>query len=361
MNLERVVDNRTPMAHWCAVVTDRHGHDVILVIAKMTWTVSATGNVTIASPQSPVRLDDEPISDTPNSSIRYPSDLYEEKAGTDVLLVGSAEPPPGRRVSEMEVGLRIAASHRSIQKVVKVYGPRVFQKGMVGIVPGPAAELRSTAIVYENTYGGTDMTEPGRPVSEPRNPVGRGFAKNRAALVGQPAPPIEDPRAPLSSKNPAPACFGAVRGEWAQRLQYAGTYDDSWRRKRAPLRPVDFDPRFYHLAPPDLWTDVPLAGDEPVEVTGTSAAPVWRFRLPRYAPLFSISVSGSKQEPKAHLDTYLIDTDERKVEVTFRATAPMPRKLEHIDKVLIMGAQSLPEALIEELAERVRARRSVVS
>lgn len=361
MNLERVVDNRTPMAHWCAVVTDRHGHDVILVITKMTWSVSATGAVTIASPQSPVRLDDEPISDALNASIRYPSDLCEEKAGTDVLLVGSAQPPSGRKVTEMDVGLRIEAGHRSIQKVVKVHGPRVFQKAMMGVAPGPATELRTTPIVYENTYGGTDTTEPNRPVSEPRNPIGKGFAKNRAGLVGQPAPPIEDPRAPLSSKNPAPACFGAVRSEWAPRLQYAGTYDDTWRKKRAPLRPLDFDPRFYHLAPPDLWSEVPLGGDEPVEVTGTTAGPVWRFRLPRYAPLFSISVRGTKHEPKTHLDTYLIDADERQVEVTFRATAPMPRKLEHIDKVLIMGAPSLPDALIEELAERVRARRSVDS
>ncbi len=361
MNLERVVDNRTPMAHWCGVVTDRHGHDVVLVITKMTWSVSATGNVTIASPQSPVRLDDEPISDAPSASIRYPSDLCEEKAGTDVLLVGSAMPPAGRKVTEMDVGLRIEAGHRSIQKVVKVFGPRVFQKALMGVIPGPAAELRQTPLVYENTYGGTDTTEANRPVSEVRNPVGRGFAKNRAALVDQPAPPIEDPRAPLSSKGPAPACFGAVRGEWAPRLQYAGTYDDIWRKTRAPLRPLDFDPRFNHLALSDLWSDVPLAGDEPVEVTGTTAGPIWRFKLPRYAPLFGISVRGTRQERPTFLDTYLIDADKRQVEVTYRATAPMPRKLEHLDKVLIMGAPGLPDALIEELAERVRARRSKVA
>ena len=145
------------------------------------------------------------------------------------------------------------------------------------------------------------------------------------------------------------------------RLGYAGTYDDVWRKKRAPLRPLDFDPRFYNFAPSDLWTEVPLAGDEPVEVAGTSAAPIWRFRLPRYAPQFSISIRGAIQERPTHLDTYLIDADERRVEVTFRATAPMPRKLDHIDKILIMGAPNLPDALIDELAERVRARRSEAS
>jgi len=359
MDLERVVDNRTPMAHWCGVVTDRHGHDLILVIAKMTWSVLSTGSVTIASPQSPVRLQDVPTSGEPMASIRYPSDLCVEKVGTDILLVGNAQPPPGRKVTEMEVALRIETGQRTIQKAIKVFGARVFQKGLLGIVPGPAADLRTTPLIYENAYGGTDNTELQNPAVEPQNPVGRGFAKNRSTLVGQIAPPLEDPRAPLSSKQPVPACFGAIRGSWAPRFQYAGTYDDVWRKTRAPLRPIDFEPRFHNVAPPDLQTDVPLGGNEPVEVTGTSVGPIWRFQLPRYAPVFTITVQGTKLECSTWVDTFLIDADERRVEVTYRATVPMPRKVEQIEKVLIMGAPKLADALIEELAERIRARRSV--
>lgn len=361
MNIEQIVDNRTPMAHRCIVMVDRHGRNVITIITKMTWGVSEHGVVSIASPQSPVRAAQKLVSEAPESSIHYPSDIYEEKPGTDVLLVGTAQPPPGAEVTRMDVGVRIETGKRTIKKTLHVYGPRVFQWSMMGVVPGPAAKLQPTALIYENAYGGTDMTDPERPVWYQCNPVGRGFAKNPARLVGLPAPSIEDPDAPLTALNPAPACFGAIRNEWLPRIQHLGTYDEEWRFKRAPLRPVDFSPHFYRFGLPDLWADEPLVGHEPVEVLGTSVAPIWRFRLPRYAPQFTLSVDGLERELPTHLDTYFIDADKRQVEVTFRATAPMPRKVEQIGKLLIMGAPKLDEALIDELAARVRARRSKVS
>ena len=357
MNLDGLVHNVTPMAFGCTSTIDRHGYDVLLVVAKMTWTVSPTGVVAIASPQSPVRLADVPFSDAPGASTRYPSDLCEEKTGTDVLLVGTAQPPAARPVTEMDVGVRIETGQRSIQKVVKVYGPRVFHVGVLGVVPGPPAELRPTPLVYESTYGGMDSaSDPRHVFFESRNPAGRGFAKNRSVLVGQAAPQLEDASAPLSGKSPAPACFGPLRADWAPRALYAGTYDEAWRKRRAPLRPVDFDPRFHNVAPPDLWTETPLLGDEPVEVIGTTAAPVWRFRLPRYAPVFTVTRRDQTSERRTtHLDTYLIDADERRVEVTYRATVRLPRKVDAIQEVRIMGEPSLSEELIEGLAARIRA------
>lgn len=358
MNLESLVDNRTPMAFRCTAVTDRHGYERLVVIAKMTWAVSTTGAVAIASPPSPVRFSDVPASATPGSSIRYPSDLCEEKSGTDIILVGTAHPPQGRAVTEMDVSLRVETGKRTIHKVVKVYGPRVFHKAMLGVAPGPAATLGPTPLVYENAYGGTDNTDPQRSVVEARNPIGRGFAKNRVALVGLPAPQIEDPRAPVASRAPAPAGFGPISQGWAPRIGYAGTYDEVWRKKRAPLRPVDFDVRFHNVAHPDLWSEQPLLGDEPVEVLGATSTQVWRFRLPLYAPVITFVIRGQAEERRTHLDTFLIDADEQKIELTYRASVPLPRKLDAIEKIIIMGEPSLAEPLIEDLAQRVLLRRS---
>lgn len=350
MNLARLLDNRTPMAAACLPADDRRGREVLLVIAKMTWSVSAQGAVTIASPQSPVRHVDEPSFDAVSSSVRYPSDYAAEKPGTDLLMVGTAH-PRGAPAMFMDVSLRLEAGARTVSKVVRVVGPRTFVRTGDGVVPGSPGPLRPTPLVYERAFGGADAGK-----REPRNPVGRGFSLDSARLAGTPAPELEDPRAPLTSLSPAPACFGPVSSGWAPRAAFAGTRDDAWRAGRAPLAPLDFDPRFHCVAPPDLWTAAPLSGDEPVEILGATPEGAWRFRLPRYAPVFKATVRGVTTELDTHLDTYLVDADRRRVELTWRACLPVPRKTDEIEAIRVYGVPALSDALIDELARRVSAR-----
>src|SRR5512145_3172498 len=123
MDTSRVIDNLTPMAARCVPLSDRHGREVLVVVAKMTWEVSPSGHVRVAAAPSPIRFGAEPWPE-PFRSERYPSDLCTEKPGTDVLLLGTAYPPgleqgpqrggpsSAQGLSELEVGLRIAAGDR---------------------------------------------------------------------------------------------------------------------------------------------------------------------------------------------------------------------------------------------------------
>jgi hypothetical protein len=351
MDIQRLCDNRTPMAVHCVPMDDRHGREVLVVIARMTFGVSAEGVVSIARPPSPVRLVDERTSDTAHASLRFPGDLVEEKPGTDVLLVGTAYPSEPE-MTRQRVSLWVEAAHGRVQKTLDVYGPRVWQAGLFGLTPGPAARLSPTPLIYELAYGGVDTTDPVRAVFEPRNPWGTGFHERRLGLAGRPAPVIEDPRAPLGSAHPAPAGFGPIAPHVSPRSERKGTHDDTWRRERAPLRPLDFDPRHNCAAPPDQWLEVPLGGDEPVEVLGATPGGVWRFRLPRYGPVFRATVRGQESLCETHLDTYLIDADRHRVELTFRTRIPLPRKTEHLERVLITGSTRLPHAMLAELAAR---------
>jgi hypothetical protein len=343
-----------------APMDDRHGREVLVVIAKITWAVSPLGAVSLASPQSPVRFSDVKLTDDPRGSIRYPSDLIDEKLGTDIVLLGTAY-PQAEGATEQDVSLRVEARHGSIKKTLKVYGPRVWQSAMMGIAPGPASRLGPTPLLYELTYGGVDESDPKDIVAERRNPAGSGFSARRLKIVGEAAPPIEDPRAPLSSRAPAPGGFGPIPAHWAPRVERAGSYDDAWRRERAPVRPTDFDVRHNSCAQPDLWSERPLVGDEPVEILGATPEGVWRFKLPRYAPVFTSIIRGRAEERATHLDTVLIDADERRVELTYRTSIPLPRKTEHLEKVVVLGSERLPEPILEELADRVKRRRATAN
>ncbi|MFO0588485.1 MAG: DUF2169 domain-containing protein [Polyangiaceae bacterium] len=345
---------------------DRTGREVLAVIAKMSWSLDESGQPSIARPLAPVRIFDiytdpskipaelrPPVrAEARYSSIRYGTDAVEEKPGTDVLLVGTAYPPRGE-VTKTSVSLRVEAGHTTLHKVLTVHGPRVWQSSLTGLVPGPSGRMGPTPLVWELAYGGVDETDPQAIVADYRNLSGTGFLERRAGLAGRPAPVIEDPRVPVSSRSPAPAGFGPILPHWQPRAGRVGTLDDAWRRERAPLRPLDFDPRHFSCAPDDQWLSTPLIGDEPIEVLGATPNGVLRFKLPRYSPIFRSTVRGQTWEHATHLDTLLIDTDERRVELVWRCSVRLPRKTEHLERITIFGAEALPERVVASLAASV--------
>jgi hypothetical protein len=350
------IENASEMAVRGEVLDDLAGREVLAVIAKMTWQVSPAGEVSIAVPRSRVRDEDVWTGEENASSLRFPSDLWVEKPGTDVLLLGTAHPLPGAAgATSVDVRLRVE-SEPPIQKAVRVHGPRVFYAGLTGIAPGNAGRLRPTPLLWELAFGGSDRSDPERPLVDERNPIGTGVARVRSALVGREAPVIEDPEAPLGSRSPVPAGFGPIPPHWAPRLALAGTHDEAWRRKRMPLAPADRSPRFACAAPPGQWSPEPLRGDEAIEILGATPNGRWRFWLPEYAPIFTSVIRGAEQAHETHLDTLLIDADAGRVELTWRAIVAIPKKLQAIEHVRVEGAPELPEEWVEDAADRRRGR-----
>ncbi len=336
----------------CVPMDDRAGREVLVVIAKMTWSLSQAGAATIARPISPVRIFDVPRSDAPHASLRFASDAAPEKPGTDVLLLGTAY-PPRPDTTKMNVSLRVEAGHASLHKVLTVHGPRVWQPALLGLTPGPSGKMGPTPLAWELAFGGIDATDPDAIAADYRNLSGTGFLERRAGLAGRPAPVIEDPRVPLSSRTPAPAGFGPIPPHWQPRSLRIGTLDEAWKRERAPLRPLDFDARHHSSAPEGQWMETPLVGDEPVEVLGATPDGALRFRLPRYAPVFHSTVRGETFAHETHMDTLLIDADERRVELVWRVSVRLPRKSEHLERITVFGSEALPERVVASLAAAI--------
>ena len=357
MRTARLVQNRTTMHVLCVVLDDAEGREQLVTIAKMTWAVSPEGRVSVHTPQRPVRTSSSSHAEDVRS-VRLPKDIVANKPGTDVLMVGTLTPPARSTQQQVDVRLVVGDDKRfRVDKRVRVYGARVWQKGVMGVKPGPAAALEPTPLIYENTFGGSDKSDPANPVVDDRNPLGTGVASDSSTLAGTPAPRIEDPDHPLTSRNPKPAGFGALGANWPPRRRYTGTRDQTWLRERAPILPLDFDPRANCVAPEDQRCDPPLIGDESVEVSGMREH-VWRFKLPPHRPrFFAKLVDEEELRPlDTHLDTYIIDADEGLVELTWRACVPMPRKSERLRWVRVYGEPPLPDELVQDLAQRALGR-----
>jgi hypothetical protein len=320
---DRVVRNATPMAVRCAPLEDRHGREVLTIVAKMAYGVDpATGSVRPMA--TAVRFDDVWSGPPGRSSLLYPSDLTDEKPGTDVLLIGTAEARPA--ATQLDVTLRVGSR---VERTLRVHGERVWYEGPLGLAPGRARPLAPTPLLWELAWGGPSCRE---------NPVGCGAEP----VAGTPAPRIEDPAAPIGSRHPRPACFGPIAPDWLPRAAFYGTADEVWRRQRAPVRPIDFDARHNCAAPRGQWSEIPLAGDEPIEVAGMRPGQSWRFRLPRLSPRFEAIVGGRRVRPPTHLDTLLVDADAHAVELSWRASVPIPRRRGDLELVLVTCDGVLP-------------------
>lgn len=336
-------DQRCTNESWATVraeaMLDRHGHDVVVVVAKVAYTIAASGRVRIAF--RPVRWADVPDG---HGGVRFPGELVDDKPGTDVVLLGTLQPPRGKSVERMLAWVSVGP----LRKVIAVHGARRLVPDWRGVVPGPAAPLEPTPLRWDLCFGGRDLSGE-HVVEEPHNPVGRGFAVDPLTLSGHEAHRLEPVADPSTGKVPHPShgCFAPIPPSWEPRRSLAGTHDADWAKNRAPVRPKDFHVRHNGCAVPELHASEPLEPDTPFEVGGLLPEGVWRFRLPKYDVEMASVTAGQRVEHRTHLDTVIIDADEQTVELVWRAAIRLPRKWEHLERIHVRGRGTMPEEVLE--------------
>jgi hypothetical protein len=334
------LENTTPFAATMAVFPDRDGIDAVHVVVKATFTLARP--LAVAAEPVPPVLADVYWGEPGASSLRWVSDVHLGKPSTDVALVGSAWAPGGARVEQLDVRLAVAGR----DKTVRVFGDREWRGGLLGPSISAPEPFESMPLVYERAFGGRQELEDGsgKALAEERNPVGVGFRGKRKKkdLAGERLPNLEDPRQLLRKPGdtPPPAGFGFVAPNWLPRRPYAGTYDAAWQKGRAPYLPDDFDPRFFNAAPPELVFDRFLEGGEPVELQHASPDGPWSFRLPRCGIDLQVRIAGRVEEPPLRLETVLLEPDERRFCLTWRAAVRCDKQATRVEKVTI-GLQRL--------------------
>jgi hypothetical protein len=314
------LNNQSRFAPAVNLFADESGVDTLYVGVRGTFTLGAFPR--LSDERLPPVAADVYWGEPGASSLKYASEIHVGKRGTDVALVGFAHAPGGRPVAEMLAALAVAGR----RKVVKVVGDRTW-RGVGGGTTRPEPFV-AMPLVYERAFGGRD--DGGRPdggagpgLAEERNPVGTGFRGRRSAResVGQRLPNLEDPRRPLTTfgEQPPPAAFGFVAPAWQPRRAFAGTYDAAWKRARAPFLPGDFDLRFSNAASAELIFGDFLQGGEPLALDGVSLEGPLRLSIPMARPRLEVWVAGVRERPPLRLETVLIEPDERRLSLTWRA------------------------------------------
>jgi hypothetical protein len=313
--------NSSPLVPAIFGFPDARGVDTLIVAVKASFELSDSPR--LAAEQRPVALTDEHYGDAATSSLRVPSEAHLAKPGTDVILIGHARAPRGQPVSELDVGVQVGERIA----VARVYGDRVWTQGRRGLVPGAAQPFVNMPVIYERAFGGPGTA----------NPVGVGALAGRSELelLGHAAPNLDDPRAPLGSlgQSPTPVGFGAIAPSWPTRAAHAGTYDQRWQTARAPYLPLDFDARYFHVAPPGLIFESPLRGGEPIVLYGFHPERRLQFSLPRCRLDVRARVAGSEQRLQPALDLVLLEPDELRFTMTWRASLAVGEQMLRVERV----------------------------
>jgi hypothetical protein len=308
------------------------GAETALVVVKGTYEIPVGTTLRIAAQQVPLTFADEYYGDPEDSSIRYASDIVPEKRGTDVVLIGRAHAVGGDAIS-----LKVTLEAGPLRSALAVVGDRHWQKStLLGLHASNPIPFVSMPLVYERAFGGNDRTHqnPNKWAVESRNPVGRGLIANpaRPDLANVLLPNLEDPADLVVNDRvrPKPVGFGYIAPGWVPRVRYTGTYDERWRETRFPLLPVDFDPRFYNSAHPDLISPSYFVGGEKVRVTNASRDGILEFHVPEVDMLATFYIDGRATEKPCNLDTIVIEPDQRRFTLTWRASANCHRKVKYV-------------------------------
>lgn len=331
------IENATGLAAATFLAADPEGVETVYAVVKGTFALGPRhdgGEPPLAPVQAPVAAAATHHGQPDASSVRMPADVGLAKPSTDVLLVARAHAPGDHPTTAMDVTLTAGP----LRRTARIIGDRVWQPRDGGaFAASDARPFTRMPLVWERAFGGAGD---GGAAPDARNPVGVG----RLAAAGAPLPNLEDPDALLgggaAGAAPAPVGFAPVAEHWLPRLVYAGTYDEAWQRSRAPYLPADFDPRFLQLAPPELIAPAYFVGGEPVEVTGVTPGGQLRFEVPRVAVEVTYVVAGAAERRPARLDTVLIEPDNRRVLVTWRAALRCDKRALRVETVHVAAERA---------------------
>ncbi|RMH85945.1 DUF2169 domain-containing protein [Pseudomonas sp. AOB-7] len=315
------------------------GRESLVVIAKGTFDLPLDGReARLLDTQQPLLMADTFHGEPGLSAPLQEMDFAPVKPFCDVLVQGKAHAPGGKPATQITAGIRIGR----VGKAFSVLGPRHWQPGLLGVAPGLPQPFLEQTISYAQAFGGAHPLKgnPEQQQAYPDNPAGIGWyprGTDSADMLGMPMPCTEELGKPVDSPHGdfRPMALGPIGRHWPQRAAFAGTYDEAWLADCFPFLPADFDNRYFQAAPADQQTDY-LKGGEEVLLLNLTAQERAGFRIPQMSvPVTFFLNKGGHETVHAVIDTLLIDTEARQVQLTWRISRPLKRNMFEIAQVLV--------------------------
>lgn len=334
------LENNTPFYAELTLLADEYCRDIMLLLVKATYDITSNGELFLAKEQQAINFEGEFYGKPGESSLKFAPEANFTKLATDVAVIGNAIAPYEQAVTTLDVGVKIG----SVQQHIKVIGDRVWQKRKTGKVVNwistPPEAFTKMPLVYERAFGGKDLTpeEEKYFASEPRNLVGTGIIAKHSTLEEVAMPNLEDPRQLIKSATdrPQPMGVGFISPDWQPRLAHAGTYDESWEKKRMPLLPEDFNRKFFNAGHPALQASGFLQGNETVMLVNMTSTRRFKFNLPGEKPNVQFKFSYENPIPATvDLDTVLINTDDMQVSLLWRANQNVYNRIYDVEQVFL--------------------------
>lgn len=323
--------NQMGYPHEFTMGMDKAGHEYIVVVVKGTFDFPDTpgGPVRKSAVQTPLVFADTQTGEPGYSATLWETDFAFRKPRCDVVANGYAYAPGGRPVERVPVGIKVG----NWSKLFEVVGHREWRAiGPVFTSTAPQPFIKMP-ITYDNAWGGIDKLNPEDklPGAYLRNPVGTGWAqtKNQRFIPGLRLPNTqavgEEVRSPFGDHKSM--SFGPMGRGWPGRIEFGGTYDQSWIDNVFPFLPADFDERYFQMAPPDQQIDHPRGGEEVQLVNLTPEGRV-SFRLAE-TNLAMILFKGRDRvfDGNVFTDTMLFDPENRRFSLVWRMSYRLQRSI----------------------------------
>lgn len=319
---------------------DVRGQEHLVVVTKGTWTLPGPGQRPKPIAAAPLVYADEHYGDPGVSAVRRAADLARFKPQCDILFDACAHSPDGQAVTALAVQAEVGPW----KKQIKVWGQRTWKRALLSHEPSEPKPFASMPLHLGLAFGATrSYAKNGDNLIEAYdpNPIGTGWAgpHTLGQVAGQPMPCLEDFNDPIRHPDGEyrPIGLNAISANVPERSQYAGTYDETWRRDVFPFLPEDFDERFFQCAPLDQRVDYLQGGEDVQLIHMLPGQPHVKFKLPALNDLqvrvlrkdYSIEV------PPAHADTLFFETEARRFSVVWRASVPIRRRIQEFDTIAV--------------------------
>ena len=343
------IDNQTPFPaqyFQMADVLDQTFHVVALRQTYSLQQLDENNEPILVQTQQPLCTQDEYYDQPHNSSLIQESDLAPFKPRCDVIFNHAvAYAPQGKPQASWPVGVQLGGW----EKLLTVTGPRFLERTLAGdwdlTKPEPCTQV---PIRYEHAWGGTcripytatSDDEAEQYWAYPENSVGCGFAPKewvkKTQVADVDAPQLEVFKQPLKNRhitqqNYPVVGLGAISRWWSPRLQYAGTYDERWKKSRWPGLPEDFEFDYWNCAPQDQQIPYPEGGEQ-VALHGLLPEGILHFQLPTQPITLLLHLNaGIPLFKPMHIDTVIFNMQRMELGLVYRAVVAAETDVAAID------------------------------